>query len=67
MDYSNPDFAAYAKAYGAKGFRVKKAGDLKKALEKAFRQKGPVLVECPVDYSENHRVFSKELSKLNCP
>lgn len=67
MDYSNPDFEKYAKAYKAKGFRVKKAGDLQKFLKLAFRQKGPVLIECPIDYTENERVLSKELMKFSCP
>ncbi|MBI2598281.1 MAG: acetolactate synthase large subunit [Candidatus Diapherotrites archaeon] len=67
MDYSNPDFAKYAQAYGAAGYRVKKAGDLLKFLQKGFKQKGPAIIECPIDYTENEKVFTKELSKLRCP
>ena len=67
LDYGNPDFVKYAEAYGAKGYKIKKAADLLPTLEKAFKQKGPVIIECPIDYSENKTVFSEELAKLQCP
>lgn len=67
MDYSNPDFVKYAKAYGAIGYKINRAKDLSKTLKNAFKQKGPVIIECPIDYSENHTVFTKELSKIKCP
>ena len=67
LDYGNPDFVKYAEAYGAKGYKIKKAADLLPTLEKAFKQKGPAIIECPIDYSENKTVFSEELSKLECP
>ena len=67
LDYGNPDFVKYAEAYGTKGYKIKKAADLLPTLEKAFKQKGPAIIECPIDYSENKTVFSEELSKLECP
>ena len=67
MDYGNPDFKKYAEAYGAVGIDIKSAKELVPALEKAFREKGPVLINCPIDYSENDAVLSKELSQLVCP
>ncbi|MBI2572239.1 acetolactate synthase large subunit [Candidatus Woesearchaeota archaeon] len=67
LDYSNPDFVKYAEAYGAKGYKVTKAEELGKILEKAFGQKGPVLIECPIDYSENNKVWGEELGNILCP
>ena len=36
MTFGNPDFVAYARAYGAKGSRVETADGLAPALEAAF-------------------------------
>ena len=57
LDYGNPDFVKYAESYGAKGWKVKKAEELMVILKKAFEQKGPVLIECPIDYSENAKMW----------
>ncbi len=67
LDYGNPDFVKYAQAYGAVGYKVEKATDLTPLLEKAFKQKGPVIIECPIDYSENTKVWGEELGNLLCP
>jgi len=67
LDYSNPNFVKYAESYGAKGFKIKKAANLLPTLKKAFLQKGPVIIECPIDYSENKEVWTEELNNLQCP
>jgi acetolactate synthase-1/2/3 large subunit len=59
--FGNPDFVAYAQAYGAKGWRVGKTEDLAPTLSAAFDQGGLHLVTVPVDYSENMRVLVDEL------
>jgi acetolactate synthase I/II/III large subunit len=61
MTFGNPDFVAYAQAYGAKGSRVESADGLVPALEAAFAGGGLHLVAVPVDYSENMRVLVDEL------
>ena len=61
LEFGNPDFVAYAKSYGAKGWRVGKASELSTMLEAAFSEDGVHLVVVPVDYSENMRVLVKEL------
>lgn len=66
LDYKNPDFVKYAEAYGATGYRVNSASELKPTLEKALASEGVHLIEVPVDYSENKRVFNEELSRLTC-
>src|SRR3989344_754818 len=67
LEFSNPDFVKYAEAYGAVGYKVKTADELFGLLEKAFQQKGPVIIECPIDYSENLATLGAELDKLTCP
>jgi acetolactate synthase-1/2/3 large subunit len=61
MTFGDPDFVAYAKAYGVKGSRVESANGLAPALEAAFAGGGVHLVTVPVDYSENIRVLVDEL------
>jgi len=61
MTFENPDFPAYADAYGAKGSRVASAEDLAPALESSFRGGGVRLIVAPIDYSENSRVLVDEL------
>ncbi|MFZ0600552.1 MAG: acetolactate synthase large subunit [Roseiarcus sp.] len=61
MTFGDPDFAAYARAYGAKGSRVESADGLAPALEAAFAGGGVHLVSAPIDYSENERVLVDEL------
>jgi acetolactate synthase-1/2/3 large subunit len=61
MTFGDPDFVAYAKAYGAKGSRVETADGVAPALEAAFAAGGVHLVSTPVDYSENKRVLVDEL------
>jgi acetolactate synthase-1/2/3 large subunit len=61
MSFGNPDFVAYAKAYGLTGSRVASADGLVRTLEAAFAEGGVHLVAVPVDYSENSRVLTDEL------
>src|SRR5262245_38233017 len=60
MTFGNPDFVAYAAAYGVKGSRVESSDGLVPTLEAAFAG-GVQLVCVPVDYSENMRVLIDEL------
>jgi acetolactate synthase-1/2/3 large subunit len=61
LDFGNPDFVAYAHAYGAKGSRVGSASELVPSLEAAFNGGGVNVVVAAVDYSENMRVLVEEL------
>ncbi|MEP1215439.1 MAG: acetolactate synthase large subunit [Marinobacter sp.] len=66
LDYNNPDFVKYAEAYGAAGHTITRTEDLLPTLKKALTAGGVHLVNVPVDYSENRRVFDEELVKLTC-
>ena len=45
----NPDFAAYARAFGAHGETVEKTGDFAPAFERASRAGKPALIELRID------------------
>ncbi len=64
MTFNNPDFVAYAAAYGAGGQRVTNPEGLAPALEAAFAAGGVQLVVVPVDYSENVKVLVEELKEI---
>ena len=66
ISFNNPDFVKYAESFGAKGYRVEQANELIPTLEKAFDDKTVVVVEVPVDYSENMKLTEK-LGHLVCP
>ncbi len=66
LDYANPDFVKYAEAYGANGYRVKKAEDFQRLLKETADKSGVHLIEVPIDYSENQIVFTKLLNELSC-
>ena len=52
MDFPNPDYAALARACGAVGFKAEKPGELREAIDKAFKAKGPAIVDCVVPADE---------------
>lgn len=66
VSFGNPDFVKYAESFGAIGYRVKCASDLMPILEEALRQDRPVVIDIPVDYSENLKLTEK-LGKTICP
>ena len=55
-DFSNPDFVAYARSFGARGYQVRAAGDLLPMLTEALADDAVSIIACPVDYSENLRL-----------
>ena len=66
ISFNNPDFVKYAESFGAKGYRVESAGDLLPTLKKAIADNTVVIIDCPVDYSENMKLTEK-LGELVCP
>jgi acetolactate synthase-1/2/3 large subunit len=54
--FGNPDFVAYAESFGAKGYRVRSAGELLPTLEAALADDTVSVIACPVDYSDNLRL-----------
>ena len=66
IDFTNPDFVKYAESFGAKGYRVESADDLLPTIEKAKADNTVVVIDVPVDYSENMKLTEK-LGNLVCP
>jgi acetolactate synthase-1/2/3 large subunit len=66
LDYNNPDFVLYAKAYGAEGHLINSTEEFASTLEKCLNEKGVHVVAVPVDYSENTRVLTHELLSKTC-
>jgi acetolactate synthase-1/2/3 large subunit len=64
--FNNPDLVAYAESFGAKGYRVQKTEELLPTLKQAIADNTVVLIDCPVDYSENMKL-TEQLGKLVCP
>lgn len=64
--FGNPDLVKLARSFGAVGMKVKRGDDLQLILKKAFACKKPVVIDCPVDYSENVKL-TKRLGQLVCP
>ena len=66
ISFTNPDFVKYAESFGAKGYRIEKAEDLILTIKKAKDDNTVVIIDCPVDYSENMKLTEK-LGNLVCP
>ena len=56
VDFSNPDFVAYAESFGAQGVRIGSADELLPALQAALASDGVMVITCPVDYRENNKL-----------
>ncbi|MGL6519766.1 thiamine pyrophosphate-binding protein [Aeromonas dhakensis] len=53
------NFKAYAESFGAAGFAVTCAEDLRATLRAAMAVSGPAVVAIPVDYSDNHLLMEQ--------
>ena len=56
------DFVKYAEAFGAKGLRATSTAELETAIQEGLATEGPVIIDIPIDYSDN-----KELGKTILP
>jgi len=63
IDFQNPDFVKLAEAFGAIGKRVESADELPRVLNQALDAGCPVVIDCPVDYSENMKL-SRRLGEI---
>jgi acetolactate synthase-1/2/3 large subunit len=65
IKFGNPDFVKLAESFGALGLRVDQTEDLPAILQQALAHDGPVVIDCPVDYSENLKL-TKHLGDISC-
>ena len=61
LDYGNPDFVAYARSYGAKGWRIDDTSELLPMIERCLAEPDIHLIEVPVDYSLNDEKLNKDI------
>jgi acetolactate synthase-1/2/3 large subunit len=64
--FGNPDFVAYVESFGARGYRVTSAAELRPTLEHALAADEVSVIACPVDYASNLRLTDK-LGELTGP
>lgn len=65
LTFGNPDFVAYARSYGANGFRIDSAASLPKVLRGCLETPGVNVIDCPVDYADNDAVLNHEIKQLS--
>ena len=66
IHFNNPDLVKFADAFGAKGYRIEHTDELLPTLEKAIQDNCVVIIDCPVDYSENIKL-TQQLGQMICP
>ena len=59
IEFTNPDFVKLAESFGCKGYRVESSADLLPTLRRALDDDTVVVIDCPVDYSENMKLTEK--------
>lgn len=64
--FENPDWIKLAESLGAIGMELKKGERLTALLEEAFACDRPVILNVPVDYTENIKL-TERLGALVCP
>jgi len=63
VDFGNIDIVKYAESFGATGLRVESPDQLADVLRQGMNAEGPVIIEVPVDYSDNINLASDKLPK----
>lgn len=66
IHFNNPDLVKFADAFGAKGYKIEHTDELLPTLEKAIQDNCVVIIDCPVDYSENIKL-TQQLGQMICP
>ena len=57
VDFTNPDFIKVAEGFGAVGLRLQTAGDFEPMLQEALNSEVPVIIDVPIDYSDNELIY----------
>ncbi|WFE69804.1 acetolactate synthase large subunit [Thiomicrospira sp. R3] len=66
IQFANPDFIKFAESFGAKGYRINHTDELLPTLKQAIADNCVVIIDCPVDYSENLKL-TEQLGQMICP
>lgn len=63
VDFGKIDIVKYAESFGATGLRVESPDQLADVLRQGMNAEGPVIIDVPVDYSDNINLASDKLPK----
>ncbi len=63
LSFTNPDFVKLAESFGAKGYKITEAAQLKPVLEHVINAPGIHILDVPIDYSENTELIASNLVK----
>lgn len=58
------DIVKFAESFGAHGFKVNESDEFSGILKKAMTLEGPVLIEIPIDYSDNKELFASSYENI---
>ncbi|KAA0444652.1 MAG: acetolactate synthase large subunit [Candidatus Thioglobus sp.] len=61
LQYNNPDFVKYADSYGAFGHKVQNTEEFTPLIKSCFKQGGVHIIDAPIDYKENKKLFPEQL------
>lgn len=64
VDFGNIDIVKYAESFGATGLRVNSPDELAIVLQKSLDIEGPVVIDIPVDYSDNIHLAEQRFPKI---
>jgi acetolactate synthase I/II/III large subunit len=57
VEFGKVNLIDFAKSFGAKGYELDSPSDFKEIYAEAASQTVPVLIDVPIDYSDNHKLF----------
>ncbi|MEC2048101.1 acetolactate synthase AlsS [Bacillus licheniformis] len=63
VDFGGIDIVKYAESFGAKGLRVNSPDELAEVLKAGLDAEGPVVIDIPVDYSDNIHLADQRFPK----
>lgn len=58
VDFGPVDIVKFAESFGAKGLAIQRAEEIVPALREGQSHDGPVLIDAPIDYSDNARLYA---------
>jgi pyruvate dehydrogenase (quinone) len=64
IDFPNPDYVALARACGGVGFKAEKPGELRNAIDQAFKAEGSAIIDCVVAADELPNVPHLDLETM---
>jgi acetolactate synthase-1/2/3 large subunit len=57
VEFGNPDFIKVAEGFGAMGLRLRTAADFEPMLREALTRDVPVIIDIPIDYTDNELIY----------